>query len=47
MKILQGCGCKEDAAKCSKCPDDDCKCSDDCKCQDAKNQMKMIIIENN
>ena len=25
MKILRGCGCKDDADKCSECSDDDCK----------------------
>ena len=46
MKILEGCGCNEDAAKCFKCSDDECKCSDDdCKCLDVKNQMKMIKTE--
>ena len=39
IKILEGCGCKEDAdaAMCFKCSD-----NEDCKCQEPKNQMKMI-----
>ena len=37
MEILRGCGCKDDADKCS-------ECSDDCKCQEVnvKNEMEMI-----
>ena len=33
-KILEGCGCNEDAAKCS-------YCSDDCNCHEANNQMEI------
>ena len=36
MKILRGCGCKDDADKCSECSDGDCKC------QEVKNEMEMI-----
>ena len=40
MEILRGCGCKDDADKCS-------ECSDDCKCQEVnvKDEMEMIKTE--
>ena len=42
MEILRGCGCKDDADKCSECSDDDCKCHE----VNVKNEMEMIKAKN-